>query len=100
MAPQAVLGFLHVWRLPTEKRCPATLRRVPPARTVGPMKKTTTIIPDNAFITVPGIRSLVERYRSLTSEERMDLLTDPEHVVVLPVVVKTQRKRSRRALVS
>lgn len=64
------------------------------------MNKTTTIIPDNALIIVRGFAALVEHYRSLTSEERMDLLTDPEHVVVLPVVVKTQRKRPRRAPVS
>lgn len=64
------------------------------------MNKTTNIIPDNALIIVPGLRALVEHYRSFTSEERMDLLTDPEHVVVLPVVVKTQRKRPRRAPVS
>lgn len=76
------------------------MRRVLPARTVEAMTKTTTIIPDNALITVPGFAALVESYRSLSSEERMDLLTDPEHVVVLPVVVKTQRKRSRRAPVS
>lgn len=69
------------------------LRRALAARTVERMKNSNPILPDTAILTIPGIRELVTEYRALSSAERIELLQDVEHSVILPVAVKRSRAR-------
>lgn len=73
------------------------MRRALPARTVEAMTTSNRILPDNALLTIPGIRELVARYSKLSSAERVELLQDIEHSEVLPVAVVRMPHKAKRA---
>jgi hypothetical protein len=59
------------------------------------MTTSNRILPDNARLTIPGIRELVARYRKLSSAERVELIQDIEHSEVLPVRVAREAAKKR-----